>query len=242
MDGYVRHQQKLQHLAEVLVKFGFTSRRCFSEYLGVDYKGQSAFFRGLLDEKYCHRIPTSMVRSHLYLPTPRLLKLARDFGFDTAGVNTTPSRLSEELIRHTLLMQVVLNHHRNAMGSGEGGVGLFYVAEPSLGHVNEKRPDLIIDDMLAIEVECTHKNNGRIYRGFVSHALAMRDGKYQQVKYVVTNRLLYEGLMKKFESPLWPVMVMNAHTGKLENIGEQQLQIEDDLRKKFSFEYLEINL
>ena len=238
MDAYVRHHQKLQHLAEVLVMFGFTSRRLFSEYLAVDYKGQSAFFKGLMAQQWCHRIQVPLVRSSLYLPTTRFLSIAGEFGLDTAGVNTRPSRISHELIRHTLMMQEVLNNESD----GKGGATLSYVAEPSLGHVNEKRPDLIINDKLAIEVECTHKNNGRIYRGFVAHALAMRDGKYQQVKYVVTNRLLYEGLLKKFESPLWPVMVMNAHTGKLENVGEQQLQIEDELREQFSFECLEINL
>ena len=238
MDAYVRHHQKLQHLAEVLVMFGFTSRRLFSEYLAVDYKGQSAFFKGLMEQQWCHRIQVPLVRSSLYLPTTRFLSIAGEFGLDTTGVNTRPSRISHELIKHTLMMQEVLNNESD----GKGGATLSYVAEPSLGHVNEKRPDLIIDDKLAIEVECTHKNNGRIYRGFVAHALAMRDGKYQQVKYVVTNRLLYEGLLKKFESPLWPVMVMNAHTGKLENVGEQQLQIEDELREQFSFECLEINL
>lgn len=211
-----RSTEKLNAVLLWLSEFGYSTQSIMSARLGVDPRGQIAFYSRLVKQGYLKTVNVTVIRESLYVMTPYGKDIACGLTESAVTYCTESSRIRSSLVVHSLSVQMAVVRRvktSDAAFQGERALGSRFKGK--------KAPDALVElngERIAIEAELSYKSIQRIYTGFLSHAKSVfKDKEYGKVVYVFPNALICKSYENKFLEPEWPLYKRDKH-GKLKAV------------------------
>lgn len=199
--GKARSNEKRKKIYFWLSNFHYSNIELMSGYLGVDYKGQRAFFNKMVKDGFLHKFPSPVSRSQLYMMTTLGREEARAITEKAINYSTVQGTVKASRVLHNLSMQKALINRLDKFSEFTTDRHI------DLGK-NTKAPDIIIVGIknkkrIALEIELTYKADARIYFAFKQHTKQLESGLYDAVEYVFANSGIKENYEKKFKQEHW---------------------------------------
>ncbi|MEN4536723.1 hypothetical protein [Pantoea agglomerans] len=226
-----RRVEKIEKVVRWLAEFDYSTGELIGRSIGVDYRGQSAFFKTLIADNI-------LVRD--YIPGTRLsvYSLGSD-GFGLATMYCPELILSEKKKKPSLLTLVHTFSIQSLIVSLLPEIESFS-SEKALQKLNlARRPDAIIvkksGEKVAVEVEINRKSTDKIYFNYVNHVRDVKSSFYDKVAYYFNDAAVYNIYNTIYNTPRWPIFKKNPTGGRLMKLGDSfdpQAVIE---REIFSF-------
>lgn len=195
--GIARYEEKKIMLAYLISRFGYTTKQLFTEMLGCKKRSQDNFFSTLEARRMIRPFSFLEHRNPIYLPRKRFIEIISELYPESKIPITTPSKIPERLIRHTLFCQKIIIN--------EGGFEINYITDRMMMDGRKKRPDMIINKSHAIEAELTYKGHNKSIQAFLNLLLEINLKHYEKVTYYTPNNYIYNQLKRAFNENVWPV-------------------------------------
>lgn len=200
-DKRARAREKREFVLCWLAEFHYSTRRVLAQALGLQALGQGGFFQRLEKANLIRIASVPTISERLILLSPNGLEHARALTAHALVYGTDASKINSSTVIHTLSVQIAALRMQRDIHKITHERHLDFASRVKL-------PDAIIDvdaSKTGLEVELTHKNNARIYRGFIDSLQNIKEGQYERVRYVFDRRLLMDHYLKLFKEPSWPV-------------------------------------
>ena len=201
IGGKARGNEKRQEIYLWLSNFHYSTVELMSGFLGVDYKGQRAFFSKMVKDGFLQKFPSPVSRSQLYILTVLGREKARVLTEKAVHYSTAPGVVKASRVLHNLSMQKALINRIETISE--------FVTDRhiNLGN-NTKAPDILIvgaknEKKIALEIELTYKTDARIYFGFKQHTKQLEAGLYDAVQYIFSDNGIKESYENKFRQEYW---------------------------------------
>lgn len=206
-----RRVEKIEKVVGWLAQFDYSTGELIGRSIGVDYRGQSAFFKTLLDDGI-------IVRD--YIPGTRLsvYSLGSD-GFGLASMYYPELVIREKKKKPSLITLVHTFSIQSLIISLLPVIDSFK-SEKALQALNlARRPDAIVmkkdGKRIAIEVEINRKATDKIYFNYVNHIRDIKSEFYDSVAYYFNDDSVCNIYKAIYETPRWPVFKKNPSGGRL---------------------------
>lgn len=211
-----RRVEKLEKVVSWLAEFDYSTGELIGRSIGVDYRGQSAFFKTLIADNI-------LVRD--YIPGTRLsvYSLGSD-GFGLASMYCPELILSEKKKKPSLLTLVHTFSIQSLIISLLPEIDSFS-GEKALQKLNlARRPDAIVTkktgERVAIEVEINRKSTDKIYFNYINHLRDVKSSFYDKVAYYFNDAVVCNIYTSIYNTTRWPVFKKNPTGGRLMKLGD----------------------
>lgn len=202
-DPRERGIQKLDLVLRWLCLFHYSNVAVLMDLLGLKHFTNSSYFKRLADRNLVKRVDVESLRRPVYMLTATGLAILEGVP-EVAQYHLDDRRIAPSLARHTLAVQRAVLRRRSEWVS--------VIPERLIRQRGKKVPDAILRGVnfaTALEVELTYKTRMKIYLGFVDHARALRDKKYERVVYVFKDKVMRDAYQRDFDERKWPVYRWN---------------------------------
>jgi hypothetical protein len=201
-NKHERRDEKLKKILLWLVEYHYSTNKILCDFLGVNHRGQGAFFKRLVDENILYSTRIFTINGYVYSLTDDGRSLAERYLARDIDYKTNINRISPTTVYHNLACQkAVLARLRE---------GVVHTFEKHLDFTSkDKLPDVLIEDggiKTALEIELTRKNNDRVFRAFMDHVNAIKQEYYHVVEYIFPNGVLRDNYQAKFDLAEWPII------------------------------------
>lgn len=200
-NSFARASEKRELVLCWLAEFHYSTRRTLGEVLGLRPAGQGAFFKRLVDQNLVRTVAVPTVLEKLILLTRNGLEHARALTPRAIQYNTEPSKITSSTVIHNLSVQLVAVRMQRDIRKISSERHLDFATRVKL-------PDAVVETdagKIGLEVELTHKNTARIYRGFLDSIQAIKADHYQHARYVFQRQPLLNAYVDHFREERWPV-------------------------------------
>jgi len=201
-NKHERRDEKLEMILLWLVEYHYSTNKILCDFLGVNHRGQGAFFKKLVDVGILNSTRIFTINGYVYSLTDEGRGLAERFCGEVFDYKTNMTRISPNTVYHNLACQkAVLSRLKD---------GTKHTFEKHLDFTTkDKLPDVLLEHegvKTALEIELSRKNNDRVYRAFFDHLKAMQEGHYHKVEYIFPSAVLRDNYKAKFDSSEWPII------------------------------------
>lgn len=210
-DKRARAKEKREFVLCWLAEFHYSTRRVIAQALGLQVQGQGGFFQRLERANLVRTLSVPTISERLLLLTPNGLEHARALTARALFYTTEPAKVTSSTVIHNLSVQLAALRMQRDLRKITFERHLDFAARTKL-------PDAIIEtdvSKIALEVELTHKNNARIYRGFIDSIQNIKEGHYARVRYVFDRMNLMHHYVELFREKAWPVYDRDSKSHRL---------------------------
>lgn len=200
-----RGKEKLERVILWLGLFDYSDRKTLAAMLGVNERGQHAFFSRLEKSGFLMTDRAPGISTKIY-------SLAEP-GYDLAGMLLPELELKR---RRRLPSWVSLVHSFSIQTAVIRRLDDIEKIQPekALQALRAVRlPDAVLTmrdgSRIALEVELNHKSTARVYHMFLAHLRNIRKEHYSRVLYLFPTEVLANVYRRKFMEPRWPVYRLN---------------------------------
>lgn len=202
-----RGKEKMERVILWLGLFDYSDRKTLASMLGVNERGQHAFFSKLEKSGFVVTDRAPGISTKIYS--------LGEAGYELAGMLLPEMELKRRRrlpswvsLVHSFSIQAAVVHRLDDIEKVQ--------PEKALQALRAVRlPDAILtmrdESRIALEVELNHKSTARIYHIFLSHLRNIRKGHYNRVVYLFPNDALAKVYREKFMEPRWPIYRMNEN-------------------------------
>ncbi|NWA64055.1 hypothetical protein HX773_24465 [Pantoea sp. B9002] len=226
-----RRVEKIEKVVRWLAEFDYSTGELIGRSIGVDYRGQSAFFKTLIDDGI-------VVKD--YIPGTRLTvySLGSD-GYGLASMYCPELDIKEKKKKPSLITLVHAFCIQSLVIDLLPDIDSFK-GEKALQTLKlARRPDAIVTKKdgkrIALEVEINRKSTDKIYFNYVNNIRDIKSSLYDSVAYYFNDDAVCRIYTAIYETPRWPIFKKNPTGGrliKMENSFDPQAVFEGDF---FSF-------
>ena len=195
--GTIRQAEKKLNLAYLISRFGYTTKPIFTEMLGLKNRSQDRFFQMMEDKNMLCKFEFIESQHPLYLPRKKFIEWLEEIHPESNFMTSSPAKIPARLIRHTLFSQKIITIN--------GGFNVEYITDRMMDDGIKKRPDMILFNDHAIEVELTYKGAPKTYEAFLNLLMGIHQNKYIKVSYYTPSHYIYNQLTKLFNSQKWAI-------------------------------------